>query len=53
MAPVTVCEWFALCDREATHTAPVPGLGQVPVCPRCAERVGLDMSDCQPVGGER
>lgn len=30
------CQWFALCENEATGTTPHPVLGDVPTCPRCA-----------------
>lgn len=30
------CEWFALCENEATHDEPHPVLGSVPCCDRCA-----------------
>ncbi|MEU6267708.1 hypothetical protein [Saccharopolyspora shandongensis] len=32
---VTSCEWFAMCDREATTTRAHPILGEVPICGRC------------------
>jgi hypothetical protein len=38
---MTVCEWFALCDNPAVGTLPHPVLGDVPVCDRCADKVGL------------
>jgi hypothetical protein len=34
---VIPCQWFALCDREATGTTSHPILGEVPTCDRCAE----------------
>lgn len=34
------CEWFALCENEATHHEPHPVLGDVPRCDRCAKVVG-------------
>lgn len=34
-----LCEWFALCTNEATHTEPHPILGDVPICDRCAAKV--------------
>jgi hypothetical protein len=37
--PVTVCEWFALCDHEATGTMSHPVLGAVPICDRCRLKV--------------
>lgn len=33
-----MCQWFALCDRQATGTTPHPILGDVPTCDRCKER---------------
>ena len=35
------CEWFALCPNEATTTVSHPILGDVPVCDRCVEKLGL------------
>lgn len=32
-----VCEWFAACDRPATHSEPHPILGSVPTCDQCGE----------------
>lgn len=41
-APVAVvCEWFALCTRETTQATQHPILGPVPICARCAERMGI------------
>lgn len=34
-----LCEWFALCDHEATTTRSHPVLGQVPICQRCDEKI--------------
>jgi len=39
------CQWFALCDREATHIRRHPVLGNVPICPRCAARVEEPVTD--------
>ena len=36
---VTPCEWFALCDHEATGTMAHPILGDVPICDRCRAKV--------------
>jgi hypothetical protein len=36
---VTICEWFALCDHEATSLMPHPILGEVPICERCRAKV--------------
>lgn len=36
-----LCEWFALCDRPAYGLVTHPVLAQVPVCERCAEKLGL------------
>lgn len=45
-----VCAWFALCTNGAEWTARGPvgngEFGQIPVCERCAARVGL--TDLQP-----
>lgn len=35
----TQCQWFALCENEATTTRPHPILGDVPICQRCDEKV--------------
>lgn len=37
--PDQMCEWFALCDHEATGTRSHPVLGEVPICDRCAAKV--------------
>ena len=37
-----MCEWFALCDHEATGTLPHPVLGDVPICDRCRARATDD-----------
>lgn len=34
-----ICEWFALCDHDATKYRPHPVLGEVPICDRCDERI--------------
>ena len=36
----TTCEWFALCTKPAAGTVAHPILGDVPICERCAERMG-------------
>lgn len=41
----TVCEWFALCDHEATKTRQHPILGAVPICGRCDELVDRIVND--------
>lgn len=33
-----LCEWFAMCDREATTTLLHPVIGEVPCCARCAAK---------------
>lgn len=33
------CQWFALCENEATTTEPHPVLGNVPICQRCADKL--------------
>lgn len=39
MDEIQLCEWFVLCDHEATGTRPHPILGDVPICDRCEEKV--------------
>lgn len=34
-----ICQWFLLCENEATTTLYHPILGAVPTCERCAEKV--------------
>jgi hypothetical protein len=41
------CEWFALCDRAADGLRRHPILGAVPICDRCAERIGEPITDEQ------
>src|SRR3954469_12091660 len=36
-----VCEWFALCENEATILVPHPVLDTVPCCDRCASKLDL------------
>lgn len=33
------CQWFALCDHEATGTLYHPVLGDVPICDRCRTKI--------------
>jgi hypothetical protein len=35
------CMWFALCDRPANGVGDAGPLGHLPICRRCAERVGM------------
>lgn len=46
-----MCMWFALCDRKADGTTRGPigdgEFGEVPICSRCAERVGVHIN---PIG---
>lgn len=35
------CEWFAKCDNDADGVTPHPVLGDVPICARCADKLGL------------
>lgn len=41
-----MCMWFALCENPATHVACGPigdgAFGVIPICVRCAERVGIE-----------
>lgn len=39
----TTCEWFARCEREATHMVRHTILGEIPTCERCVE--ALDLRD--------
>lgn len=34
-----LCEWWLLCDHEATHVHPHPILGDVPICDRCEAKL--------------
>jgi len=34
-----MCEWFLLCENEATTTRSHPILGDVPICDRCDKKV--------------
>lgn len=40
MASVT-CEWFALCANQTSQAADHPILGPVPICERCATKLGV------------
>lgn len=33
-----ICEWYALCDHEATAMVSHPVLGEVPTCQRCVDK---------------
>lgn len=35
------CEWFARCEREATHLVRHGVLGEVPTCERCVDKLDL------------
>ena len=37
----TTCEWFALCDNPTSEAADHPVLGPVPICERCAAKLGI------------
>lgn len=40
LAPGKVkCQWFTLCENDATTTEPHPVLGDVPICQRCQDTV--------------
>lgn len=43
----TTCEFFALCDNDATHIYHHPILDEVPACERCLDRVGIDPAKLQ------
>ena len=34
-----LCQWFALCVREAVTTRPHPVLGDVPICKECNDKI--------------
>ena len=51
-ARLTGCQWFVLCDQVAAGIVVHPGLGGVPTCRRCAERLGLELV-CSPSLAER
>ena len=36
-----ICEWFALCINPTTQATNHPVLGPVPICKRCAEKMGI------------
>lgn len=36
-----VCRWFAICANPANGVADAGPLGHLPICRRCADRVGL------------
>lgn len=38
-----LCDWYALCMFAAAGTAKHPILGDVPICPRCAEKHNLNV----------
>ena len=40
--PETItCQWFARCANPTTEAASHPVLGPVPICPRCAQKLGI------------
>lgn len=47
MADVTLCEWFAMCDRPAEYIVAHPVLGGVPACGRCLEQVGHRLEEAE------
>jgi hypothetical protein len=47
------CEWFALCENEATKLIPHPILPDVPTCDRCAKRVEWGREPVEPVGRDQ
>lgn len=42
-----MCEWFAMCDHDADGLRTHPVLGHVPICARCADRVGDPVTDAE------
>ena len=51
------CQWFAMCDHDAVGTTKHPVLGDVPICERCADKLGLEVDslpfcdECREHGG--
>lgn len=47
-----LCEWFALCTREAAGTVYHPVLGDVPTCDRCRDKADplLTQDECEAAG---
>jgi hypothetical protein len=44
-----MCSWFVMCDRPAEWAAQgLPDQHMVPVCQRCADKVGLTGEDLFP-----
>jgi hypothetical protein len=41
MVTAMLCEWFALCARQADGYAVHPIIGAVPICQRCGDRMGV------------
>lgn len=40
-----MCEWFVMCDRPAEWASAGPDGAMVPVCQRCADRVGIPANE--------
>lgn len=38
----TICQWFLMCLNPAVGTVNHPILGDVPICDRCADVVGIE-----------
>ncbi len=45
--PVSLCQWFVMCQRPATTTVDHPILGDVPCCAQCAEFARPSGPACQ------
>lgn len=41
------CTYFALCDHEAVGVTEVGVLGYVPICQRCADKLGITPSPAE------
>lgn len=39
-----MCEWYAMCEREAAGATPHPALGDVPICQECADKHQLPVT---------